>query len=141
MGNYGLRVDGCVPLLGRALIRPLRMHERTRGGVLIASNKPDINDMNRPDAAFFTAIGEIVEPGLPRTTEGGTEIPCPVVKGDRVLHFTERSIDIDVDGVEHTIVAHPGLIAKVEYEDPPEEVAPSPIKRVVEEQPILTPIE
>lgn len=140
--NHGLQVDACVPLMGRALIRPLRMPEMTRGGILVASLRPDSNAVDRPDASFFTAIGEVVNAGLARMSETGTSMGVPAVKGERVLHFTERSIEIEIDGVPHLIVAHPGIIARVEYTEPPEEpkvkLEHFPAQR---DEPILTPMD
>ena len=128
--SSSLHVQSCVPLLARALIKPLKT-DRTKGGLYVVQNQPDAMDFS---ASMFCKIGLVLDPGMSRISESGAEIPVHVVKGDKVLYFSDKAIDIQVGDEELDIVSHPALVAKVEYEEVViEEEAPAELPEVKEE--------
>ena len=91
------------PLNLYVILRPIEPEETTKSGLHI----PDTADRERPQE------GEVV--AVPDTTINayGTQIPCPLKVGDRVLYGKYNGEDVKVDDEEFKIVDISHIRAKI----------------------------
>ena len=91
------------PLNLYIILKPIEPEETTKSGLHI----PDSADRDRPQE------GEVV--AIPETFVNfyGTEIPCTLKVGDRLLYGKYNGEDVKVDGEEFKIVEISHIRAKI----------------------------
>ena len=88
------------PLSNRVLVRPDLTVEKTAGGILIPESAKE-----KPQR------GTVVAAGDGRVGDSGALVPMSVRVGEAVLYGKYAGTAVEVDGVEHLLMADTDLLA------------------------------
>ncbi len=91
------------PLNDRILVKRLEEEEKTKGGIII------------PDSAKEKPMeGKVIAVGKGKKTEDGKVIKLDVKEGDKVLFGKYAGTEVNIDGVEHTIMREDDVLGIIE---------------------------
>ena len=92
------------PLSDHILIEPIKMEEKTSGGIFL----PDTAEKDKSEQGIIIAIGN------GKKTDDGKIIPLSVKPGDKVLFSKYGPNEIKVDGKEYLIAKEEDILAIIE---------------------------
>ena len=92
------------PLSDHILIEPIKMEEKTSGGIFL----PDTAEKDKSEQGIIIAIGN------GKKTDDGKIIPLSVKPGDKVLFSKYGPNEIKVDGKEYLIAKEEDILAVIE---------------------------
>ena len=88
------------PLHDRIIVKRLKEEEKTKGGIII------------PDTAKEKPVeGEVLAVGNGKALENGTIRKLDVKAGDRVLFGKYSGTEVNIGGVEHTLLREEDIFA------------------------------
>lgn len=92
------------PLSDHILIEPIKMEEKTSGGIFL----PDTAEKDKSEQGIIIAVGS------GKKTDDGKIIPLSVKPGDKVLFSKYGPSEIKVDGKEYLIATESDILAILE---------------------------
>ena len=92
------------PLSDHILIEPIKVEEKTSGGIFL----PETAEKDKPEQGIIIAIGN------GKKTDDGKIVPVSVKPGDKVLFTKYGPNEIKVDGKEYLIASESDILAIIE---------------------------
>ena len=90
------------PLADRVVTKPVEAEEKTKSGIILTAAAQE-----KPQMAEVVAVG-------PGGVVDGNEVKMYVKVGDRVITSKYAGTEVNIDGVEYSIVRQADILATIE---------------------------